>query len=415
MRKIGYQIILSCVILLIVGQLFVAPVAASETLTVEFFWSSTCRSCIEKHAMVSEVLASNASYKDILVIEWKDIADGGVNQTEWDTRFRRPTGISLTVMVIGNMTNETVLENKAITSENITATIAAYTAHMTPQDRINNGTIDLWIFGTYHVSDFSLPILTIVLAVADSFNVCSMFILFILLSLLVNVQSRRRMLLIGSIFVFFSALWYLVFMFMLSTLLSFVQVRILSVVIGIVALIVAVINIKDFFFVKKGVSLSIPEERKPGFYKQMRGIVKSPFLFTAILGTIILAMTVNFFELICSFGFPMLYLGVLSSAQLPVLTTYLYIFSYIIIYIIPLIIIVFLCAFVLGGMKITESQGQALKLFSGLMLGCFGILFLIDHTILENIVVPLLILGSSCVMTVICRIVWKRHTINREK
>ena len=45
---------------------------------------------------------------------------------------------------------------------------------------------------------------------------------------------------------------------------------IISLIIGSIALILGVINIKDFFFFKKGVSIGIPEEKKSGIYRQMR-------------------------------------------------------------------------------------------------------------------------------------------------
>ena len=51
-----------------------------------------------------------------------------------------------------------------------------------------------------------------VLAGLDAFNPCAFFVLLFLLSLLVHARDRRRMLLIGGVFVFFSGAIYFVFM-----------------------------------------------------------------------------------------------------------------------------------------------------------------------------------------------------------
>ena len=43
-----------------------------------------------------------------------------------------------------------------------------------------------------------------------------------------------------------------------------------QIILGLFALLIGVINIKDFFAFKKGISLSIPESSKPGLYKRVR-------------------------------------------------------------------------------------------------------------------------------------------------
>src|SRR4030042_3335973 len=68
-----------------------------------------------------------------------------------------------------------------------------------------------WI-GNLATSEMSLPVITLVIAGLDSFNPCAFFVLFSLLGLLIHARSRRKMLLVGSIFVFFSGFIYFIFM-----------------------------------------------------------------------------------------------------------------------------------------------------------------------------------------------------------
>jgi len=100
----------------------------------------------------------------------------------------------------------------------------------------------------------SLPVITLVIAGLDSFNPCAFFVLFSLLGLLIHAQSRKKMFLIGSVFVFFSGFIYFLFMAAwLNLFLVMGQVEIITKIAGSVAVVIAAINIKDFFIFKKGV------------------------------------------------------------------------------------------------------------------------------------------------------------------
>ncbi|MEF8849131.1 MAG: hypothetical protein V5A68_08390, partial [Candidatus Thermoplasmatota archaeon] len=263
-------------------------------------------------------------------------------------------------------------------------------------------------FGSFDISDLSLPLLTILIGGVDSVNPCAIFILFILLGLLVYAESRRRILLIGGIFIFFSGLWYFIFMFILATTFSRLEIWIIAGFVGILSIIFGILNIKDFFFFKKGISIGIPEEKKPGIYKQMRKIVKAKKLSTAVIGTIFLAATVNLFEFLCSLQWAGFYTGQLQIYNISVFQQYLYIFFYNIIYILPLVVIVLIFAFTLGRWKLSEWQGRILRLFSGIMILSFGIIFLYDYSILEDVVTPFILLIFSLIITAIISITCKK-------
>ena len=96
----------------------------------------------------------------------------------------------------------------------------------------------------------SLPLLTVVMGGLDAFNPCAFFILLFLLSLLVHAHSRRLMLLVGGVFIFFSGFIY--FLFMAAWLSAFRwmgEIQVVTVLAGAVAVAMAVINIKDYYIV----------------------------------------------------------------------------------------------------------------------------------------------------------------------
>lgn len=245
--------------------------------------------------------------------------------------------------------------------------------------------IDLPFFGKINTSEISLPVFTIIIASLDSFNPCAFFVLFFLLGMLIHARSRSRMLLIGGTFVFFSGFMYFLFMAAWLNLFLFIgELPIITKIAGIIALIIALINIKDFFFFGKGFSLVIPESAKPNLFKKMRNLLRATSLPSMILGTVVLAIAANTYELLCTAGFPMVFTRVLTLHKIPTLQYYLYLVFYNFVYVIPLILIVLAFTLTLGAKKLTESQGRILKLISGMMMLSLGIVLLKDPTILNN-------------------------------
>ncbi|MEM4245325.1 MAG: hypothetical protein QW404_00935 [Candidatus Nanoarchaeia archaeon] len=258
--------------------------------------------------------------------------------------------------------------------------------------------VKLPIFGNVDTSKMSLPIFTIILAGLDSFNPCAFFVLFFLLSMLIYARSRKRMLLIGGTFVFFSAFIYFLFMSAWLNLFLIVgQLMIITTIAGVIALIVAAINIKDFFFFEKGFSLVIPEKAKPKIFERMRNLVKATSIPSMMVGTIVLAISANTYELLCTAGFPMVFTRVLTLHNLPGLQYYFYLALYNLVYIIPLAFIVLMFTITLGAKKLTEWQGQILKLVSGLMMLCLGLVLIIKPALMNNLFVSLGLLATALI------------------
>ena len=241
------------------------------------------------------------------------------------------------------------------------------------------------LIGSVDASTLSLPVFTIVIASLDSFNPCAFFVLFFLLSLLIHAHSRPRMLLVGGLFVFFSGLVY--FLFMAAWLNLFLLTGTLpaiTIAAGVLALLVATINIKDFFFFEQGISLSIPEQQKPKLFARMRKLLRADSLISMLAGTTVLALAANSYELLCTAGFPMVFTRMLTLRQLPTSQYYAYLAFYCCVYVVPLALIVGIFTATLGGRKLTEWQGRVLKLVSGVMMFGLGLVLLIDPNLLNN-------------------------------
>ena len=253
--------------------------------------------------------------------------------------------------------------------------------------------VNLPFVGSVDAQAFSLPLLTLVLAGMDAFNPCAFFVLLFLLSLLVHARSRPRMAIVGGTFVLFSGLVYFVFMAAwLNVFLIAGELRVITIIAGLLALTVAALNIKDFFWFKAGPSLSIPESAKPGLFKRMRGIVATGSLGPMLASTVLLAIVANSYELLCTAGFPMVYTRVLTLAQLETWQYYAWLAVYNVIYVIPLLVIVIVFVKTMGARKLSESEGRVLKLVSGFMMLGFGLLLLLAPQMLTNPLASILVL-----------------------
>jgi thiol-disulfide isomerase/thioredoxin len=248
----------------------------------------------------------------------------------------------------------------------------------------------------------SLPLFTLVIAALDAFNPCAFFILLFLLSLLVQARSRRRMLLVGMTFVLVSGVVY--FLFMAAWLNLFLLVGSMPWITsaaGLLAVLIGVINTREVFVGHNRATLSIPQSAKPGLYQRMGRLLSVDSMPTLLAGTVMLAIAVNSYELLCTAGFPMVYTRTLTLHHLDSLSYYLYLGLYNVVYVIPLLVIVSLFTWTLGSRKLRQSEGKSLKLLSGLMMLMLGMTLMFAPELLSNLATGLLLVSVALVLTVL--------------
>lgn len=256
--------------------------------------------------------------------------------------------------------------------------------------------LSLPLLGEIDPARASLPLFTLVIAGLDAFNPCAFFVLLFLLGLLIHGRSRARMLAIGGVFVLASGLVY--FVFMAAWLNVFLLARPLQAVTwiaGIIAVLLALINIKDYFWFKQGVTLTIPESAKPGLFQRMRALAGTAGWPAMLAGAAALALAANSYELLCTAGFPMVFTRVLTLRQLPAADYYLYLALYNVVYVLPLLAIMLAFTFTLGAHKLTEREGRILKLLSGAMMLGLGIVLLAAPELLNSLIAAAVLLLAA--------------------
>jgi thiol-disulfide isomerase/thioredoxin len=404
MLKRTLSLIITLIILLLITfQAEIIP--AGNKVEVYFFWGYGCPHCEKEKVFLGKL---QKKYPQLAINSyevWRNRGNALFFSHMAEAYGTKATAVPMTF--IGNFEPIVGYSNDKVTGEKIEEKIKYCIEHecLNPlmvsekpvkkeaPNKEENKIITLPILGKMDTSKMALPILTLILAGLDSFNPCAFFVLFLLLSILVYARSRKRMLLIGGTFVFCSGFIYFLFMSAWLNLFLYAgQLKIITKIAGLIALVIAAINIKDFFFFNKGISLSVPEKAKPKLFDRMRNLLKATSLPSMMIGAIVLSIAANTYELLCTVGFPIVFTRVLTLSNLVPLQHYLYLIFYNVIYVIPLGVVVLIFSITLGSKKLTEWQGQILKLISGLMMLGLGGVLLINPDLFNNLLVSLALL-----------------------
>ena len=232
--------------------------------------------------------------------------------------------------------------------------------------------------------DLPLPVFTFLVAVVDGFNPCNMFVLTCLLALLVSTSSSRlRLYIVGFSFVGMVYIFYFTFMAAWLNIFKYIGfVRPLSISLGVIAVIAGLINCKELFFFRRGVTLTISDKHKGPLMQRMdrmKDIIQHgsfPLLFSSSIG---LAALASLIELPCTAGFPIIYTGVLSGRGLEdTWVYYAYLLLYNFFYVIPLLSIITFFIYTLKVRRLTQRQMEIMKFVGGVIMLLLGIVLLVN-------------------------------------
>lgn len=273
-----------------------------------------------------------------------------------------------------------------------------------------NRVIKVPLFGEIDLNNQPLFIATALIAFVDGVNPCSIWVLTMLIALTLHTGSRKRVALIGIIFISITALVYALFIAGLFTFLTFISfVTWIQVVVALVALVFALINIKDYFWYKEGVSFTISDDKKPGLFKRMRKVLEaSNSLWGVISATVVLAAGVSLVEFSCTAGFPVLWTNMVSSQGVSTGEFVLLLLLYMIIYQIDELVIFFAAVFTLKASRMEEKHGRILKLIGGtLMLTLAGVM-IFNPNLLNDLNSALVIFAVAFGLTALILVVHRK-------
>ena len=197
-------------------------------------------------------------------------------------------------------------------------------------------------------------ILGMILGLIDGiFNPCALSVLFFLIAYLMSLGSKRKCLIIGTIYSIMIFVVYALFMFGILKLIYFVgSLPLIEKIVSIALIIFGIIEVKDFFFYGKGLSLEIPKSASPYIEKLIKA--------ATIPSALILGLLVALVEIPCAGAFPVFYTTLLASRGIQGIENVLYILWYNIFFVSPLVLLTLI--FYLGFAKVEEAEKKRLEL-----------------------------------------------------
>lgn len=239
---------------------------------------------------------------------------------------------------------------------------------------------DLPILGKVDVKKVSLPIMAAVIGLVDGFNPCAMWVLVFLISMLLGTKDRKKMWILGLTFLFTSAFIYLLFMVAwLNVAIKMNTVIWLRITIAIIAIIAAFINLKSFYkSLKKDTGCEVVDSKKrKNIIEKIKKFTLEKSLILGLLGVMTLAVSVNFIELACSAGLPLLFTQILAFNNLSKLSYMIYILIYIFFFLIDDIIVFVIAMFTLKITGISNKYSKYSHLIGGIIMLLIGLLMII--------------------------------------
>jgi len=365
----------------------------SEKLPVYFFWGDGCPHCHDELIFLQKIKDDYPEIEWLNFETWNNEANYQLLLQVTKEKGGRASG-SVPVTVIGD---ELVVgfSGEDTTGAKIKQLLDIY---IVKSKLDNNGDdepiatspigekIKYPLLGEINLKNLSLPFLTVILGTLDGFNPCSMWALVVLITLLINTGSKKKLWLVGNTFIIASSLSY--FLFLTAWFNTFLFVGYLpavKILIGILAVGVGIYFLNDFYKKRKLAALTCEvtsETTKNKLIARLERAVQKESVLAIIIAVVFVAFSVNLIELLCSAGIPAVYTQVLSQNNLSKIGYYLYLLVYDFFYMLDDIVVLVIAGFTWQLLISTNKYTKYSHLIGGILLLILGIIMLVNPQLL---------------------------------
>jgi cytochrome c biogenesis protein CcdA len=270
--------------------------------------------------------------------------------------------------------------------------------------------LSLPFFGDVDAASMSLPALTGLIAFVDGFNPCSLWVLTFLLGIVIYSGSRKKIVLIGVTFLLVTATAYGLFIVgMFGTLQYLAYLSWITFVVAGMALLFGVVNIKDYFWFKQGVSFTISDKHKPKLFERTRNLMHPGRSVPALLaGTVVLALGITLVELPCTAGFPMVWTGIITSQGVTPAYFAALLAFYLLVYLSIELVIFGSVVVTMKRSRFEEKHGRILKLVGGMIMLALAVTLVLAPDTMHSLGGTLLVFGGAIGAAVLILVLHRR-------
>ena len=373
-------------------------VSASEKIKVYFFYGDGCPHCGAAEKLLLPLIEKMDDVELIQLEVWNNKPNQDLLSKVIST-FKTKSGIPY--FVIGDYV--TLGYNNISDNDPILEAIDYYRTHpFTDQvDKILNDDIvtiidgevknspteriiHVPLFGDVNVGKLSVGLAAVVIGLVDGFNPCAMWILVFLLTTLINLKDKKRMILLGLIFILTSALTYFLIMFgWLNIVISVSTSVIFRYLIAVFAMGAGLYNLYSFYKSLKDDGCNVvSKEKRKTIFARIKKYTYDNRLIIAILGIMLLAISVNIVELLCSAGLPIVFSELLALNNISGVGAIGYDLLYIFFFMLDDLIVFFIAVKTMNIAGISNKFNKYSHLIGGLIMIIIGLLLIFNPGIL---------------------------------
>ena len=390
------------ILFLIIFLLLFIPInfVKADTIKAYLFYGSGCPHCADEEEFFDNYLIDNDEVELVKYEVWGSSENRTLLSKVQDKLNNHSSGVPFLVIgdnVILGFTNGTTEEiikdtikeelnnskyedivEKVVNNEKIGKVTEPEKKPVKPEKK--NTKFNVPILGKINAKTVSLPLLALVLGLVDGFNPCSMWILIFLISMLIGLKNKRKLILFGSVFLITSGLFYFMLMFTWLNAIAKISVSIaFRWIIAIFALIAGGYNLYSYIkSLRKddGCTVTNTKQRKTIMTK-IKKFVNEKNVLLALLGIVLLAIGVNFVELLCSAGLPVLFTEILALNKVSSGMGIVYNLIYIIFFMLDDFIIFMIAVKTMNLKVISTKYSKYSHLVGGIIMLIIGILLII--------------------------------------
>lgn len=344
----------------------------AEEVTMYFFYGETCPHCEKEHEFLDEL---EKEYENLTILRyevWYNEENQELMKEKADEVGLTTQKVPLTIVGDNYIVGYTTSYNSKI-EKMVTDAMKTEQNECTPNENV----IELPLLGEVNVKKISIGLVSAIIGLVDGFNPCAMWILLFLISMLIGMKDRKRMWIIGLTFLFTSALIYLLIMMSWLNLVVNIGLSLwIRYIIATIAVIGAIFNISKYFKSKDSGCDVVKESKRTKVFDKIRKFTHEKSLFLALIGVITLAISVNFIELMCSAGLPLVYTEILAINDISGLKALGYTLIYILFFLFDDLIIFFIAMITLKISAISTKYTKYSHLVGGIIMLIIGLLLI---------------------------------------
>lgn len=369
-------------VLVLLMALLALPAAAAAQVEVHLFWAIGCPHCERAIEFLDRLAAGDPAVR----VHKLEVSRSRANarlMVETAERLGVEAG-SVPLTVIGD--RAWVGFEEATIGREIEARIRqclaqgcppAFAAPEKPAARMP-AAVRLPLVGEVRTASLSLPALTALLAAADGFNPCAMWVLVFLLGLLAGMKDRARMWLLGVAFVAATALVYLLILgAWLNVLLLAGAVAFVRIAIGVVALAGGGYYLREFVTNADMRCEVTASPRRRRTLERLKALAQQPDVVPALAGIVLLAFAVNVVEFLCSAGIPAVFAQVLALSELAPWAYLGYLLLYVAVFMLDDLVVLVVALKTLEVTGLTGRYARWSNAVGGVVLVLIGVLLIL--------------------------------------